>query len=341
MKKILLAFIVIAPISVFGQVTLDSASIIPSIGDTVDYYIMDNPGTLSGPGASGADQVWDFSGLTMADSTDAEFEGPRGGLATDPDNTNLCEQYSGFTGDRIQYKSSNSDLYIMGSRAGLTQISYGRDSLLKFKYPVSYNDSHISNYYFSSGGLANRKRRGSYKVTVDAWGAMFLPYGGLNDILRIKIEESYNDTTGRFRPTNSTYASTTYEFWQKGTKNYILSIKYIDDDGTLDTVVTYRRQDQVVVSPVDTSKEDTTVIVEINEQKKVQLFPNPATDRITVIAKGVSSETTVRIMSITGVVNRVVKYKTGVFDLTDYPDGVYILMIEEENYQPIRFVKRH
>ena len=339
--KTLLAFITLTiPTFLIGQVTLDSASIIPGIGDTVDYYIVDKPGSFAGPGAAGVDQVWDFSAMKVGDSTDAEFEGPRGGLQSDPANTNLCEQYTGFTGTRTQYKSSPNDLYIMGTRSGITQLSYGNDSLLKFKFPVKYTNTQTSNYYFTSGGISNTKRSGSYKVTVDGWGAMFLPYGGLNDILRVKIEANYNDTTGRFRPRFSVYSSTTYEFWQKGTGNYVMSVKYEDDDGSLDTVITYRKGTQVVVSEVDTTKEDTTFIVNVAAKKKLQLYPNPASDKIQVNAPGISADTKVHLVNLTGSFRDVVEFQNGSFDISEYPNGFYILMIEGNAYEPIRFIKQ-
>lgn len=341
--KTLLTFLTISvPAFMFGQVTLDSAAVIPAIGEKVDYYIMNNPGSFGGPGASGTKKIWDFSKITKGDSTDLEFEGPRGGLQRDPANTTLCEQYSGFTGIRIQYKSTSSDFYIMGTRAGITQISYENDSLLKFKFPVAYNDSYTSNYHFETGGISNTKRKGAYKVTVDASGSIILPFGGLNDILRVKIEENYNDTTGRLRPRTSVYSSTTYEYWQKGTGSYVMSVKYEDDDGTLDTIVTYRKQDQVIVSPVDTTEEeDTTSIVEAEPLKRLQLFPNPASNQITVQGFGIEKDAKVHIVSLSGTIHHVVEFDTGNFDISDYPNGVYFLMVEGDNYEPVRFIKQN
>ncbi len=338
MKSLAITSLVLLPLFGISQITLDSASVIPGIGDTIDYYIMNNPESFGSVGAAGAKQVWDFSSISIGDSTDLEFEGVSR-FPADPDNTNLCEQYSGFTGIRIQYKSTPSDFYIMGTRSGITQISYENDSLLKFKFPVAMNDSYTSPYQFETGGLSNTKRKGTYKVTVDAWGSLILPYGGLNDILRVKIEENYNDTTGRIRPRTTVYSSTTYEYWQKGTGSYVMSVKYEDDDGTLDTIVTYRKGEQVVISPVDTTKEDTTSVVEIQPKKSLQLFPNPASDIIHVTAQGISVDTKVHLMKITGSFQQVLEFNDGSFDISDYPSGHYVLLIEGNQYEPIRFVK--
>jgi hypothetical protein len=343
MKSIYSFFIIVLPAFLGAQITLDSASVIPGIGTKVNYNIMDNASSFAGPGAAGAKVIWDFSKMTIGDSTDLEFEAVRGGFQADPGNTNLCEQYTGFNGARIQYKSTPSDLYIMGSRSGATQTSYGKDSLLKFKFPVAYNNTNTTGYYFDAGTRWRpNQRRGEYKTTVDGWGAILLPFGGLNEILRVKIEESYNDTSTLFgTETIIAYSSTTYEFWQKGTGSYVMSIKYADEDGDLDTVVAYRKQDQVIISPVDTSTEDTTSIIEIQTKKTLQLFPNPASTQIQVLAKDLASDAKVHITSVNGSIHEVLDYNTGEFDVSEFPHGIYFLMIEGEEYQPIRFVKQN
>jgi len=346
MKTLLILFTITITIPTFliGQVTLDSASIIPGIGTKVDYYIMANSPAFAGPGAAGTKEVWNFSKMTKGDSTDLEFVARRGGFQADPDNTNLCEQYSGFTGDRIQYKSTPADLYIMGNRNGATQTSYAKDSLLKFKFPVAYNNTNTTEYYYEGGTrFRPTQRRGEYKTNVDGWGAIILPFGGLNDILRVKIEESYNDTTTFFgTETVIAYSSTTYEFWQKGTGSYVMSVKYEDNDGALDTVVTYRKQDQVIISPVDTTEEvDNTSIFEIEGKQKLQLFPNPASNQIQVLGNDIAPDAPVHITSINGSIHEVLEYNTGEFDVSEFPNGIYFLMIEGEEYLPIRFIKQN
>ncbi len=344
MKTLLILFTITIPTFLIGQVTLDSASVIPGIGTKINYNTMDNAAVFAGPGDDGANVIWNFSKMTLGDSTELEIEAPNfGGFQADPDNTTLCEQYTGRNGDRIQYKSTPSYLYIMGKRSGFTRTEYGSDSLLKLKYPVAYNDVNNTSYYYSTGGFRPNSRAGSYKVTVDGWGAVLLPFGGLNDILRLKIEESFNDTTTLFgNETVIAYSSTTYEYWQKGTGSYIMSIKYEDDDGTLDTLVTYRKQDQVVISPVDTTKaEDTTSIIEFQPKKILQLFPNPASNNINVLGSDISMDVLIHITSIDGRVHEIMEYNNGEFDISDFPNGIYFLQIEGNGYQPIRFIKQN
>lgn len=343
MKTLLILFSILIPTFLIGQVTLDSASIIPGIGTKVDYYIMNNSATFAGPGNAGTKEVWDFSKMTIGDSTDLEFEAVQGGFQADPSNTNLCEQYTGFNGVRVQYKSTPADLYIMGNRNGLVQTSYGKDSLLKFKFPVAYNNTNTTGYYFDGGTrFRPNQRRGEYKTTVDGWGAILLPFGGLNEILRVKIEETYNDTS-TFLGTETiiAYSSTTYEFWQKGTGSYVMSIKYADEDGDLDTIVTYRKQDQVIISPVDTSTEDTTSIIEIQTKKTLQLFPNPASTQIKVLGNDIAANAKVHISNMSGSIYEVLEFNSGEFDILELPKGIYFLMIEGDEYLPIRFIKQN
>ena len=99
-----------------------------------------------------------------------------------------------------------------------------------------------------------------------------------------------------------------------------MSIKYENENGDLDTVVTYRKQDQVIISPVDTTEEvDTTSIIEIQGKQKLQLFPNPASNQIQVLGNDIASDAKVHITSMNGSIHEVLDYNTGEFDVSEFP----------------------
>ena len=101
-----------------------------------------------------------------------------------------------------------------------------------------------------------------------------------------------------------------------------MSIKYADEDGDLDTIVTYRKQDQVIISPVDTSTEDTTSIIEIQTKKTLQLFPNPASTQIKVLGNDIAANTKVHISNMSGSIYEVLEFNSGEFDILELPKKI-------------------
>ncbi len=247
-----------------AQLTLDSADIIPASGTTVSYYEANSPETVS-EGSSGLDVIWDFSGLTVADSFDLDFEDPQTGIVGDPDNTTLTA-VRGFR--RIPYRSTPQSLYLMGDFDGLTRVEYGSDSLLHFTFPVAYNDLHTTSYDVEYGIVGN-KRKGTYNVQVDGVGTLHMPYGYLNNVMRVEIEDMYVDSAvfGGNTSVNNVY----YEYWQKGAKNYVVRIEKENVDGQKSTTVVYQGKDDVVEG-----SDPTSVQFADASSLDFKLFPNPA-----------------------------------------------------------------
>ena len=335
MKKNLLTFLAILPVAAIAQ-QLESDDIIGSVGDSTAYYVMKDPGTIAAPIAGSNSSTWDFSTMKFDDSTDFKFEAPvTTGFQQDPDNTTIAEQFSGRRGDRIQYKSTSSDLYIMGVRSGFTQTSYGKDSLLKFKFPAKFNDSHttILNSETRQFGITTY-RTGAYKTTIDGYGKLVLPYGDLKDVFRVKIEMDYQDSARIFgRPRVTTYSTATYEYWQKGSISYVMQVMYEDDDGTKETKVIYRKGAEVIFNP--------TGVASVNGNRSLNLFPNPANQFITIELSELNSNSQYRIFNILGETKLEGTFKSSNrVNVEELNTGLYFVEIVGENFAPVRFLKK-
>jgi len=334
MKKNLFTFLAILPVAAIAQ-QLESADIIGSVGDSTAYYVMKAPGTIAPPAASSNSSTWDFSTIKFDDSTDFKFEAPvTTGGGQDPDNTTIAEQFSGRRGDRIQYKSTSSDLYIMGVRSGINQTSYGKDSLLKFKFPAKYNDSYTTAINSESGRIVKTYRMGSYKTTVDGYGKLVLPYGDLKGIFRVKIEMDYRDSVSIFgRPRVTTYSATTYEYWQKGSISYVMQVTYENVNGTNGTKVIYRKGAEVIFNP--------TGVASVNANRSLNLFPNPANQFITLELSELNSNSQYRIFNILGETKLEGTFKSSNrINVEELSTGLYFVEIVGENVAPVRFIKK-
>ncbi len=331
MKKQLFSILIGLPVIGFSQITLDSADIIPNVGDTTGYYTMKDPHTIGAIAGPGSGASWDYSTMVIEDSAVIEFEAPRrGGLTPDPASTTIAEQFSGAFADRIQYKATSSDLYIVGTRSGITQTSYGKDSLLKFKFPVKYNDSYTTNIDVESGRIVKTYRKGSYKVTVDGEGKLILPYGELKNIMRVKVEMNYKDSS-RFN--QSTYSSTAYEYWQKGSISYAMKIEFIDEGRNKDTIVVYRKGEEVHHNP--------TGIATYYKNGSVLLYPNPASDILNVQADGLNELNAYKIFNILGETKFTGNLENGnQINIEELSVGMYFVDFEGTGLAPIRFIKK-
>ncbi|UTW62337.1 T9SS type A sorting domain-containing protein [bacterium SCSIO 12741] len=316
-----------------AQLTLDSADVIPASGTSITYYEADNPEGVS-EGSSGVDVIWDFSDLTPADSFDMDFENPQTGILGDPDHTTLTA-VRGF--QRIPYRSTPQALYLMGDLDGLTRVEYGSDSLLHISFPMAYNDLHTTSYDVEYGLLGNR-RVGTYNVQVDAIGTLHMPYGYLNDVLRLEIEDMYVDSAliGGNTSVNNRY----YEFWQKGAPHYVLRIEQENDGGQTSTTVIYQGKDQIVEG-----RNPTSVQFADSRKGELQLYPNPAKDQFQ-LKWNASTLESLELMIINGL-GQIVKQQSleengqVTVDIQELPAGMYqVKLMGSETHFTQRLIKR-
>jgi hypothetical protein len=127
---------------------------------------------------------------------------------------------------------------------------------------------------------------------------------------------------------------------------YLWSNNQISQSITIDTPGTYwlmitdesgcNRYDTVVVrydSTVSTWQDWT--------QKEVEVFPNPAKDKITVKCKNSKNKINIQVFSSDGkLINETDFNETTTFDLSEYRNGIYFIKIMDWESKRLPLVKR-
>jgi hypothetical protein len=168
----------------FGQVTLTGADLNGVIGESISYTQAD----WMDPGAGGAAQTWDLSGLNPTTAATVTYATANGSFPA----TNVTELYS--DGSEIYYSNTATGQVMHGINAGGTVITYSNpQTYLEFplSMSVSGSDTHLAT--FISGGLGFT-RGGSTTWETDGWGTVITPNGTYSDVLRVKLTQTYTDT---------------------------------------------------------------------------------------------------------------------------------------------------
>jgi len=216
-----------------------------------------------------------------------------------------------------------------------TVIKYS-DPTLQMIYPFAFNgnftDSYFSSYEYK-GMLTHR--RGTITVNADAWGTVTTPEGTYN-ALRVKSIRDEVDSvwiSGFFISATLT-TLTDYGWYTTSSKIPVFALTVIETAQTSDTVGYYSTQ-----------------TIGVPEQSIAgacfSIYPNPATDFITVVFKNnVSAGTKIRVLNQLGQeVKRItagsLTGETLQIDLDGLTPGVYFIRINDETSSYVqRFVKR-
>ncbi len=248
-----------------AQSTITAANFTPHPGENFLVHLF--PYQTAGIGGAGL--IWDFSGVSPTGTANMNHVDPAAtpSSASFPDATVSISQGSAYS----YFEGTSSGYFYDGVVASGNLIPYS-DAEKMMTFPFTYLDTYSDNFgaVFTSGVTITRA--GTVNVTADAYGTLILPYGTLNNVIRVKVIESYTDSYTVTVPVVLTYASTIY-YWYKADTHYpVLSISSLDQDGTLYQGATYL--DQAHISAVE---ENITNAIHLN------VFPNP-TNGLSVIS---------------------------------------------------------
>ncbi len=200
MKKIILLglFVIGFQIAVLAQPVI-SLKATPKVGDELQITTIE-ASTLS-TGLTGDIVTWDFSDVVPLHSQTAKVVSasntPHG--ASFP-NADIAVAYSeglkmGSTANvTYEFFSDNGNQFMLN---GLTTdnlvVNYSNPQTLTFAeltYGDRYKDDFSGNFKVNKSAI---EKTGKVKVNVDAYGTLILPYGTLEDVLRIKTVREYTD----------------------------------------------------------------------------------------------------------------------------------------------------
>lgn len=160
------------------------------IGTELTFFQCTNPGITVGEGGAGI--LWDFSGLTVIDTTYKQI--------IHPDSTPYSSQFPTAThvevnddGSYVFVQRTNADDLVGFITPGLA-ITYN-DPYRFLQRPLAYGDQ-LSDISTRSYWIASEQYigSGSSTTTVDGYGTLLLPNGEFENVLRVKFDQQEIDS---------------------------------------------------------------------------------------------------------------------------------------------------
>lgn len=322
MKQPLLYFLTSAFVSITilspAQVTLTSGGINPVVGES--FTLFTTTSSIS-PGSPGASQTWNLSSMS----------GTTGGI------TNIVAPSStpngaSFPASNVAWNNATGGTNYLGTSATAlkfygvatsTVIPYSNpEDFLHF--PFTLNDTYVDAFagsYVSSG--YTWYRRGTATVTADGYGTLITPSGTYSNVLRVHFVEAYQDSTNFGTPYIISTNSDQYRWYKNGIHIEIAQLFTL----TTSTGASYAGGAYITGS-VGLSESSALI-------NSSALYPNPASDRITINFNLTESKTAcLQVYNAMGqkadlstVVNATQGLNTVNFDVTMLPAGIYLAEI--------------
>jgi len=345
MKKFTLLFV-----SIFALQALFSQPVINSyinltIGDTYRYDGYSEVTNIE-PGPGGANLTWDFGTIngTFYTGIDAICVNPSTTPFADSAavaDANICTGPVEGLGPYQYYDNDNSsqNLIAMGF-IGESNSSFGTytNILTACEFPFTYNDSfddiwELMSFNINEGYYFMRDSA-FMTVEADAYGTITTPLGVYSNTLRVKtttVDYSWMrfEAGGDWIPLGS-FTDIEYKWYAPNIKTPVMFINEMEGFPTYE--VRY-------IADYDFS----TGTEELADHH-FEVFPNPATDRVTV--KTNEAINSVGLYSIQGQLlytnSQLGQSHQQTIELINYPKGVYIIKIglEDGNFVTERFVKQ-
>ena len=224
-------------------------------------------------GNAGAAVSWDFSTLASDTVINGEILLP----ATTPyaDSftlSNLCfhvgDDYFYYLVNEFEFNNSGffSD--------GILFLGDGEDPQRLMDFPVNYgdvlDDPFTSRYQFLGQSY---RRKGESRAEADAYGSLQLPGSSYNQVMRVKLEETFVDSSNLFGfPLEESYDTEGYSWYTPGIYFPVLYIARIIESNGFTSDTTYYgtyTTDQVV-----------NVAEPLAGEASLKVYPNPASDHV-------------------------------------------------------------
>ena len=303
-----------------AQITLTATNNNPSIGTTITTHIVD--GTTINAGSSGANATWNYASMVSQSSAPSTYvlpstlsQGASHGVANMGINSTSGESYFVVDGDEYSLQgtyipSSSHDIY-----------TNPREFV---KFPITYLNSFNETFSGTSENIqasTTYARGGNITIEADGYGTLVMPYGTVNNVLRIKTTTIYADTF--MSNPLATYNDVHY-FWFNANTNSIL-MTY--NEFTFSTIVS-ESATYLDVADVVTGLGDDFV-----QNSALLMYPNPCSGNVNISLAQLYENALVRILDITGKVVKTQQFESGVrlqnFSVNDLETGFYFVQLLE------------
>ena len=282
------------------------------------------------PGPAGASQTWNFASLNTGAAQALGYVTPAStGHSSGVPGANLAADVGSDNSAFDQTSANGWDLLGVYSSTGTVTMFYS-NSERTLSYPLSYNDTWSDTFAsnFTSNGFPVA-RAGSCNGIADGYGTLVMPYGTVTNVLRVKFDEDYSDDIGGFGTVD--YDFTSYSWIKPGTHNPLL---VINDNVTTSfgspTTTQIARWLQGGPIGIDEA---------LRNAIGIDIFPNPATDAVSVVFSSEGGSLQLEIIDNTGrlVRSEGLNATLGIgrhdLDVIALPAGLYMVRITAPNGQ--------
>ncbi len=333
MKTFLLAILVVASQS-FAQNTLTSANN-PVVGNIDKNYLCDTVNLSEGN--SGSNQTWNFTNLTITDSSTVNFvsvgstpyaaQFPNSNIASTNDNSSFN-----------YFNTSQTNILVNGFAGADLTIPYSNAETF-LEYPFTFNSTFTDQFasVYNAFG-AETYRTGTTTVSGDAWGTINLPNGNFSNALRVNYFTQTRDSSNIGVPLVTDIISRSYVWFAPGRKFPVFQIiyTYISLNGTPfvgSKVIDYSPSSPVI--GINIISNETPSGYELSQN-----YPNPFNPSTKInFAVPVSGLVSLVIFNELGrevekLVNQNLNAGSYEFDwnAAEYPSGVYFYRLESDQF---------
>ncbi len=331
-KTLLLAGIISAKIANAQSITVDDTL---STGDVMHYYAADTSAlvydNITGPGAT-----WDYSNLSYADigglKKDSVIEISTSSYASNYPSADYHENFE----DGVQTFFTNTEdsivthgfVFITGA-ANEYIIRYNVDPLTSVKFPMTVGSSYTDLIDGDavvpvSGTPTTVSLSGDATISADGSGTLNLGANTYSDIIRVKTVENLTGTV--ILVGNVSVTRTSYMYYSPSTSDMPVFIHggIIADLGNLGSVSLKTVWSKDMLNGYAGIEED-------ENNQSLSLYPNPASDEITITSENAES---LVILNTAGqeIKTIVTPNKSEKIDVSELPQGVYIVKIKNSNH---------
>lgn len=325
----MLSFLLL-PAPLLKAQTLNLNDLTPPLGVPFEGYYVD----YQAPGPVGTGLTWDFSGFSNAQPSATSFVDVVGNAsaASYPD-ANIAEHLGDDFYDFYGYTAAGIDYFGMASASNNVLMQY-QNPQRTMAFPCSYNTSWQDDFggpWTSSTGVAAHSY-GTTSCIADAVGTLIMPYGTVENVLRVSTTSHDSDT-----------------FLGSGYINYFIQRQDYYKLGVPRPLVTFF--DQIGGGTAVSGNlngnygfwlaDPALVVPEVMENAiSMEVMPNPAQDHVSLVFSSPGGMMELSVIDATGRTVRNMKLDRqplGIakqdLDLNGIPPGLYTIQLTAANGQ--------
>jgi hypothetical protein len=302
---------------------LESGAIDPVPGEVLSFAGC----TFVQQGPSGAGVEWEFTSLDVVNSTTLSYISLQAsGLASTFPTANVIQDNGG--GDLVVYRSSAAAYEQLGS-ASPDDTATCADPFLIMSYPLTFGDAFDDVVdCIETAGSNTYAISGSASSVADGWGTITLPFGTVNNVLRVRRVQDL--VSEEFTPATQIRIDD-YSWYRPGVHRALFTTAR--NRVTLFGFLTLRDSASTVIQDLNVGL-DELVWHDIG----VDAWPNPATDRLEVtFGLSAGHKVSIDVVDITGGLVRTTRRPTlvhgvqrEVIDVAGLCPGAYMVRVTDE-----------